>query len=258
MSLTPAPRRVKRGWMNLKVTRIIDETQDTKTLFFCDADEDGRPWDYVAGQYLTFRFDTVAEKPVVRSYTMSSSPRDVNSFAVTVKRVEQGLISNWLCDKVNVGDVLRARGPIGKFVYDPSRDRPELYMVGAGSGVTPFISILREYCDRAGSSSEVPAKLALLVAYRSREDLILWQDIVSACRHPNIKVVTTLTRDPAAGDDFWHGRPDESMLERFFVNAYESATFMTCGPEAMMNLTRQVLLRHNVPEAHIKTESFFS
>ena len=40
---------------------------DTKTFVMVDADEGGRPWDYWAGQHLTFRFDTVADKPVVRS-----------------------------------------------------------------------------------------------------------------------------------------------------------------------------------------------
>src|SRR5690606_8692796 len=71
-------RRVKRGWMNLKVTRIVDETHDTKTFYMEDADEGGRPFDFIAGQYLTFRFDAITEKPLVRSYTMSGSPCQTN------------------------------------------------------------------------------------------------------------------------------------------------------------------------------------
>jgi ferredoxin-NADP reductase len=257
MSNAPVPRRIKRGWMNLKVTRIVDETPDTKTLFFEDADESGRPWDYVAGQYLTFRFDELAEKPVVRSYTMSSSPRDRDTFAVTVKRVEGGLISNWFCDKVAKGDVLRARGPIGKFVYDLEKDRRELMMIGAGSGVTPFVSILREYHDQLGKPGG-PERLGLLVAYRSREDLILWEDLTRIARSEGVRVVTTLTRDVGAGGEFWHGRPDTSMLERFIGDAYGRTTFMTCGPEGMMDAVKNLLVSRQVPPEHIKTESFFS
>ena len=81
-------RRVKRGWMPLKVDEVVDETHDTKTFLMSDADDGGRPFDFVAGQYLTFRFDDVAEKPVVRSYTMSGSPRQENQSIFTVKRVE--------------------------------------------------------------------------------------------------------------------------------------------------------------------------
>ena len=38
-------RRIKRGWMNLRVEKIIDETWDTKTFVLVDADEGGRPFD---------------------------------------------------------------------------------------------------------------------------------------------------------------------------------------------------------------------
>ena len=41
-------RRVKRGWMNLKVIKVTQETHDTKTFVMVDADEGGRPWDYWA------------------------------------------------------------------------------------------------------------------------------------------------------------------------------------------------------------------
>lgn len=36
-------RRVKRGWMNLKVDKVIIETSDTKTFVLVDADEGGDP-----------------------------------------------------------------------------------------------------------------------------------------------------------------------------------------------------------------------
>ena len=73
MTENPKPRR-KKGWMNLKVSKIVSETHDTKTFYLEDADDGGLVFDYIAGQYLTFRFDTLSEKPIVRSYTMSSSP----------------------------------------------------------------------------------------------------------------------------------------------------------------------------------------
>ena len=75
--------------MPLKITRRIEECRDTVTLVFEDADEGGRVFDFLAGQYLTFRFDTLAAKPVVRSYTMSGSPSEKDAAYVTVKAVER-------------------------------------------------------------------------------------------------------------------------------------------------------------------------
>jgi ferredoxin-NADP reductase len=253
----PPNRRIKRGWMNLRVDRVIHDTHDTDTFVMVDADEGGRPFDYVAGQYLTFRFDDIEAKPIVRSYTMSSSPNQGNYSAFTVKRVEGGRVSNWLCDHVKEGTVLRARGPIGKFVYEPHKDRSHLFMVAGGSGVTPFVSIMREFAPRLGTPG-APAKVSLLVSYRSRVDLICWQDLLDIKKYPGVKVITTLSRENVPGEGFWHGRINDDMLKRAIGDAHHQATFMTCGPQAIMDQTVEHLRRLNVDEAHIKQESFES
>ena len=79
-------------------------------------------------------------------------------------------------------------------------------MVGAGSGVTPFVSILRAYADTLGQPGS-PEKMTLLVAYRSKEDLICWSDLEALQKVPGIRVFTTLTREDARDEGFLHGRP---------------------------------------------------
>lgn len=250
-------RRIKRGWMNLRVDRIVEDTWDTKTFILVDADEGGRPFDYVAGQYLTFRFDDVAEKPIVRSYTMSSSPCQEGFSAFTVKRVEGGKISNWLCDEVKVGSVLRARGPIGKFVFDPKIDKKHLIMVAGGSGVTPFISIVREHQAHLGKTGS-PERMTLLVSYRSKQDLICWPEIEAARQVEGVKVHVTLSREAAEAEGFWHGRITDEQLVKAIGGDYQAATFMTCGPQAIMDHAAAHWRQAGVPEEHIKMESFES
>ena len=60
---------------------------------------------------------------------MSSSPIEKENIAVTVKEVENGFVSSYLCKDVKEQQILRARGPIGKFCYDPKQDNPHLVMV---------------------------------------------------------------------------------------------------------------------------------
>lgn len=249
--------RRKRGWMNLRVQEIVHETHDTDTFILVDADDHGRQFDYIAGQYLTFRFDDLAEKPLVRSYTMSSSPCQQDFAAFTVKRVDNGLVSNWLCDKVKVGDVLRARGPIGRFVYEEGKDKKHLVMVAGGSGVTPFVSIMREYADKLGQAG-APEKLTLVVSHRTREDLICQKDLDQVLHHEGVRVVTTLSREDATAHGFWHGRVSHEILARALEGCHAEATFMSCGPQAIMDLTVEHAKRHGVADEHIKTESFES
>lgn len=239
--------RRKKGWMKLRVKEIIHETHDTDTFILVDDEDDNRPFDYFAGQYLTFRFDDVTPKPIVRSYTMSSSPNQKDA-AFTVKRVENGVISNWLCDQVKAGDILKARGPIGKFCFFPEEDQKLLYMVAGGSGVTPFISVIREF-----AGTEHATQLKLLVSHRTAQDLIGGAELVELSKHHNVEIVTSLTREKSSS--FEHGRIDETMLAKHFSNA-SSATWMTCGPQAIMDHVVAFCAKQKVPEAQVKTESF--
>ena len=252
--MLPKMRR-KKGWMNLKISKIVDETWDTKTFYFVDADDGLRPFDYIAGQYLTFRYDGISDKPLVRSYTMSSSPRQADFSACTIKRVEGGVISNWMCDTLKVGDVLKARGPIGKFAYFAESCHKHIVMVGAGSGVTPFVSMMREYQDCLGEAG-CPEAMTLLVAYRSKKDLICWDCLEELNKIPNMKVITTLTREDASAEGFWQGRPSPEMLDKAVGDDYQNATFFTCGPEAMMSMVVKRCTEKQVEKEHIQLESF--
>ncbi len=250
-----AERKIKRGWMNLRVTRIETETHDTVTLYLEDNEENGLQFDYIPGQYLTFRFDDLADKPVVRSYTMSSSPCEKNYSAITVKEVENGWISKHLVRDVKVGDVLRARGPIGRFCYEANADHPHLVMIAAGSGVTPFVSMLREYSRTLGNIGS-PTKMTLLVCYKSQNDLICKAILGELQQVSGINIVTTLTRENVPGGKYLYGRISEPMIADLMQGSYRNATYMTCGPKDMMELVKRHLLSCGVDPLDVKTESF--
>jgi ferredoxin-NADP reductase len=243
--------------MKLRICKVIQENHDTRTLYFADDEDGGRAFDYIPGQYLTFRFDDLAGKPLARSYTMSSSPCESDYVAVTVKEVSKGIVSEYLCRNTKEGDVLRARGPIGKFCYFAETDAPHLAMVAAGSGVTPFTSMLREYAPHLGKKG-APQRMTLLVSYRSTHDLVNWEDLKAVSKIPGVEIVTTLSRENANDKGFLFGRINEEMLKKVFLHSLENTTFMTCGPKEMMNLTTHFLSTHHVPRERIKVESYES
>lgn len=113
----------------LKVADIIDETDDVKTYRFLG--EMPLLFSYKPGQFVTFLLDIDGEK-VQRSYSMSSSPSRPHTLETTIKRVPGGLVSNWFCDNVKLGDVLTIKGPSGKFTCFnyPSN---KMLLIGAGA-----------------------------------------------------------------------------------------------------------------------------
>src|SRR6516162_4212444 len=116
------------GFHPVRVTRIVQETADTRT-FVLDA-----PFSYRAGQFLTFRICGT-----LRSYSMSSSPDTDSELMTTVKRVPDGLVSNWMHDHLAPGDLVEATRPAGVFCL---RANPApMVAFGAGSGITPILSL---------------------------------------------------------------------------------------------------------------------
>lgn len=250
-------RRIKRGWMNLKISHIFSDNASTKTLYLVDNEEGGCQFDYLPGQYITIRFDSLTPKPIVRSYTLSSSPCQQNFIALTVREVEDPFVSRFLCQTCKEGDVLRARGPIGKFVFNPKTDHPHLVMVAGGSGVTPFISIMREYSEKLGQEG-APEKMTLFVTFRSDQDLMCWKDIKELRDKANIKIIVTLSRQEKLPEEdlFIKGRVTPEVIENHLENCYEQRTYMSCGPEALMEMVTKHLREKGVEEKHIKLESF--
>src|SRR5215470_8338976 len=99
----------------LRVADVIDETADTRSFVLDIPPALTGGFAYSAGQFCTFRA-TIDGEPVVRCYSMSSSPETSDPFTVTVKRVPGGKMSNWMNDTLAPGDTIDVMRPAGLFV----------------------------------------------------------------------------------------------------------------------------------------------
>ncbi|MGR9101133.1 MAG: FAD-binding oxidoreductase, partial [Gammaproteobacteria bacterium] len=151
------------GITRLKVAGIVEETHDCKT--FRLVGKEPMLFSYKPGQFITFILNIDGQE-VKRSYSMSSSPSRPHLLEVTVKRIPGGLVSNWFCDKVKLGDELTVKGPSGKFTCFNFPSNKMLF-VGAGSGITPVISMSRWITDTA---ADVDVKL--LASFKTPSEII--------------------------------------------------------------------------------------
>ncbi|NTE05553.1 ferredoxin--NADP reductase [Agrobacterium tumefaciens] len=124
----------------LKVAEIRRETEDTVTL--CFKQPGLKKIKYLAGQYLTLIF-RINGRRYIRPYSFSSCPGVDSYLEVTVKRVENGLVSNHINDMVKVGDSIEVMPPMGDFIFEPNDNLTDVYFWGVGSGITPLISIIK-------------------------------------------------------------------------------------------------------------------
>ena len=91
----------------LEVIGVSDEAPDVKTFAFRS---DNQTWfRYKPGQFITLELPT-ADGPLMRTYTLSSSPSRPFSIAVTVKAQGGSVGTRWMFDNLSRG---RSSKPTG-------------------------------------------------------------------------------------------------------------------------------------------------
>jgi len=233
---------------DLEVTGIIDETPDVKTIRLTGR----RPllFRYDPGQFVTL-IATIDGRQVPRSYSLASTPSRPNGIEITVKRLPGGLVSNWLCDHLKVGDTLKVRGPCGRFSCF-NHPAGKLLFVAAGSGIVPIMSMLRWIAD-----TDAKVDVKLLLSFRKPADFIYRRELeLFATRYSSIDLHVTITGNtPEWGKHT--GRIDTSLLAEVVPVLHLRQVFL-CGPEVFMQSVTAALKTEGAPEKNIHVEHFFN
>lgn len=227
--------------VHLTVTEVIEESHDARSLVFAVAD--GMPFDYRPGQFVTLRVPDAHGAAVARCYSLASSPHTDPAPKVTVKRVDGGHGSNWLCDNVGAGDVIQALPPAG--VFTPADLDVDLQLWAAGSGITPVISILKSVL------SQGTGRVTLIYANRDERSVIFAAELRGlASRFPDrltvvhwLESVQGLAREPQLVALACRFPCDEAYL---------------CGPAPFMAAGQAALAQAGVPRDAVHTEVFRS
>ncbi len=242
-------------YLPLKVREVVRETADTVTLFF----EQPEPFlDYKPGQFLTLVMDFDG-KEQRRSYSLCTSPF-VDPFpGVTVKRVDGGLFSNFLNEKIFPGKTINVLKPLGHFTTDfHSKNKRHFFLLAAGSGITPLMGILKSVLVNE------PNSIVTLIYCSRNEEQIIFKNQLGLLEKANsdrLKVIHNLSQ-PSESWTGLKGRITAELLRELFANAeyeqrYEEVYFM-CGPEEIMNMAKGILGDLGVEKDRIYQESFYS
>jgi ferredoxin-NADP reductase len=241
----------KKKLCKLRVARIIQETEDVKTFRLVACHGGGIPFSYLPGQFLTFTLP-VAEKPIKRSYTISSSPTQGYFCEVTVKREDKGAGSRYLHDQVKVGDTLEVKAPSGKFVFS-GKESDDIVLISGGVGITPMMSIARALTDMAW-----PGEIHFVAACRDPEHFIFESELKRLQEQfDNLHVHVAMSRIKKDVNGYTSGRLNRELLAEW-VPDIASKRIHICGAPAMMAATKAMLAELEVPAESIHTENFGS
>jgi len=234
--------------LELRVSEIIRETPSTKTLRLVSTKGAFLP-PFQAGQYINL-FVEAAGVRTSRPYSISSSPTETGHYDITVRRVEDGFVSDLLLEETDVGDSFTSSGPAGCFVYNPLFHGKDLVFLAGGSGITPFMSMIREIVGRG-----LDRRITLIYGSRDPSDIVFGAELDRiAANHPTIRVRHVIS-NPPVGYQGLTGFITADLVKNL-VGDVAGKTFYVCGPEAMYGFCLAELGKLGVPRRRIRTEVY--
>jgi ferredoxin-NADP reductase len=235
-----------RGRLTWQVATVAGLTRETPSV--CTIELEPPDWaGHRAGQHLDVRLTAEDGYRAERSYSIASAPGE--RLAITVERLDDGEVSPYLTEELQVGDELELRGPIGGyFVWEPGDGSPLMLLAG-GSGVVPLRCILR---DRLRTGSDVPARL--LYSARTLPDVIYRDELGQ--HHDGVDVSYALTRAQPPGWTGHTGRINADLLADAAWPAAADPLAYICGPTSFVETAAAGLVGLGYPPGRVKTERF--
>ncbi len=234
----------------LRVIGKRPENGDAVTVLFEDPARD--PLTYRAGQFITLDM-LIDGARVRRAYSLASAPGEPG-LAITVKRVADGVMSNFIHDRLAAGAIVRTHGPSGAFAVQPGARRLALF--AGGSGIVPLAAIAR-----AALRDDPGIEIALIYGASSKARAIYAEALDAFADAERGRFSLHWVLESPDGD--WagaRGRMDEAGVGAL-LDALHAATFdqvLVCGPDAMRESVKSLLMARGVPKDRIAEESFTS
>lgn len=247
--------------------RILEKIRQTATAFTLVFEPITKDFKYEPGQFITLIFNELGVKEFRRSYSFSSTP-GVDIFpSITFKKVPNGSATRYLVDHIQLGDLLGAIAPAGKFTL-PKNDKTlrDIFLIGGGSGVTPLFSILKQvlYFE--------PQSQVTLILANSNEDVIIFRQALHELAQKFQDRFQLIHFLSDAKDSIQYVRQTESpaevrverlsnaLIEKIVTTHLhfqpKDAQFFLCGPKNLMLKASQMLHYLHFSSTQIHQETF--
>jgi len=102
-----------KDFFRLRVRNVRPETRDAIAVTFDVPSALEKQFAFAAGQHLTLRKEIDGEE-IRRTYSICAATQD-KILRIAIKRMPDGIFSNWANDRLTTGDYLDVMPPAGNF-----------------------------------------------------------------------------------------------------------------------------------------------
>lgn len=238
------------GWKGYKKFTITNKKNESKliTSFYLEPVDGNTVPIFNSGQYISIMLDLPEGGTVVRNYSLSNSPND-KYYRISVKREENGLVSNYLHDTLCQGDKIRVNPPYGSLCLK-EKDKPAV-LISGGVGITPMMSILQDAADR-----QLTRQIYFIHGTPDRNTHAFKEDVIALTSdHDNFNHHFFYSRDSVKSADTKEGRMTINSIKEI-VGHKQDAEYYLCGPAQMMKDLYRELISCGVTPDNIVYEYF--
>lgn len=237
-----------------RTASVVQETSDTITVRFNTGNEH---FLYKAGQFVNLTI-LIDGNPVTRSYSLSSVPGLDLLPAITVKKIQGGLMSVYIVDHYTKIMHWQVEGPYGSFTA-PSQCN-QLVLLTAGSGITPVYSIAQSVLR-----SQLAARVTIIYSNRTTDSIIFRKQLEQMKERfgERVKIIHALSQDcesfPECADELIKSRLNKIIIKKLirkYVDSPASAYYFICGPSSIIKLHQDCLLALDIPAGKMYEERY--
>ena len=204
---------------------------------------------FVPGQWISVKANTPDGEEITRAYSIASHPSENGHFALCLNRVQDGFMSNHLCN-LDPNANISFQGPFGDFILRPPlRDT---VFIATGTGIAPFRSMLHWLL--ADTDRHQGHQFWLLFGARRELDLYYREEFEGlAAKHPNFHFLPTLSRPEAD----WQGA--RGYVQQHLPGVVGTRTDLhayICGLDKMVKANRELLKNLGWERTSIRYEKY--
>jgi ferredoxin-NADP reductase len=223
------------------------ETASARTLVLEVPDWPG----HLPGQHIDLRLTAPDGYSAQRSYSIASAWNGDGRIELLIQRVEDGEVSTYLADDLEIGQPLELRGPVGGWFAWRNAPQPVLLVAG-GSGIVPLMSMIRARGDVRGRQP-----FRLIYSARTPQDVCYGDELTRRVRDDQgLDVRFVYTRKTPDGWPDPPGRVTVATLNTYGWPPDFAPDVFVCGPTSFVEAASDILVALGHDPKKIRTERF--
>lgn len=197
---------------------------------------------FIPGQYI----ELIGLNGIRRSYSIANPDFKQRLLELHVKRVNAGVLSQYLFNEAKLNDLLRIYGPLGTF-FIRETSGINLIFLATGTGIAPVNAMLHSIASLP--KNRQPASITVLWGGRSTEDLYLNLSDIS----DKFSYIPVLSR----GDANWKAARGyvQNILLSMKPDLSNSSVY-ACGSSSMINDAKKLLKQAGLPDNCFHSDAF--